>query len=182
MTVLVVLAVVVCLWLRNAARQYGMAIDLGQAIISHDRAKAKALLQAGAAPNAGDMDDAVVLALHEHDRAMVSLLLRYGADPSLSLMAARDADDAKALLRLGADPNARVHSVGWTPLMYHAVTADAEVVRLLLSAGGDVTVRDARGRTILQNMDYAEGNHPEQTAEYARTRALIVGALSQAGH
>jgi ankyrin repeat protein len=110
--------------------------------------------------------------------ALVALLRRHGASPSQSLIAAHDAETARVLLGMGADPNAPVGSGGETPLAYQSTIGNAELVRFLLEHGGDPTVRDDQGQTILEQVDDAAGNHPGQAAEYGQVRALITRALA----
>ncbi|MDH4228190.1 MAG: ankyrin repeat domain-containing protein [Nitrospirota bacterium] len=54
----------------------------------------------------------------------------------------------KALLKAGADPNAR-DVMGRTPLYYASVAGSAELVRLLLAAGADPVIPDTSGNTPL---------------------------------
>lgn len=165
--------------LRRAGRQFGMSIDLGQAIMSRNYRTVESLLRAGADPNAADMDDSLLLARQQKDDKMVALLLRFGANPSKSLLDARNVEDTQALLRLGADPNAHVSYDGWTPLMQHCTFGSPEIARFLLAHGGDPTVRDNDGKSILERVDYAAGNHPESAAAYAQIREMIAQALSR---
>jgi ankyrin repeat protein len=115
--------------------------------------------------------------------ALVNLLLERGADPNL---ANRHRDDATkppgpptttplelalgaahecspqpavvgALLRAGADPNARsAYSSEWfrgesTPLGAAAIWGDTLIMRMLIRAGARVNGRDGRGRTPLMH-------------------------------
>ena len=106
-----------------------------------------AITRAGADPNAADVDDSLLLAMSSPKRdALVVLLRRYGANPKWSLIAAHNVKDAQVLMRMGADPNAPVGSDRETPLAYHCIIGNAELVRFLLKRGGDPTVRDEQAR------------------------------------
>jgi ankyrin repeat protein len=84
---------------------------------------------------------------------VVRLLLRSGADPNARdengdtalIEAAWDADAALVLIEAGANINAQ-NKDGLTPLMNCIAS---EVARVLLAHGADVAIRDARGRTAL---------------------------------
>jgi uncharacterized protein len=168
------------LWLRHAGRQYEMSMELGQAIIARDHRKVESLLRAGADPNAADMDDSLLLAMSSpRDETLVALLRRHGANPSRSLLSVHDVENARVLLGMGANPNERVGDSGSTPLAEHSIWGNVEIVQFLLDHGGDPTVRDNDGETILERMEYAAGNHPEQTAAYAQVRALLTRALAK---
>jgi hypothetical protein len=165
--------------LHEGFRRWGMAVDLGQAIIFGDAHKVETVLRAGADPNAADEDDSLLLARGSpNGEKKIALLRRYGANPSRSLFAARTVEDARFLIGMGADPNAHVEDDGETPLASHFIVGNVEIVRFLLEHGGDPTVRDDGGQTIRQRMEYAAGNHPEESAKYAQVRALLARALA----
>jgi hypothetical protein len=156
-----------------------MAVDLGQAIIFGDVHKVETVLRAGADPNAADMHDSLLLARGSTEgEEKIALLRRYGADPSRSLLAARSVEDARFLIGMGADPNARIEYDGETPLASHFVVANVEIVRFLLQQRGDPTVHYNDGQTILQRMEYAARNHPERASDYAQAQALLRRALA----
>jgi hypothetical protein len=125
------------------------------------------------------MDDSLLLARGSpKGEEKIVLLRRYGADPSRSLLAARTVEDARFLIGMGADPNARVESDGETPLAWHFIMANIKIAQFLLEHGGDPTVRDDGGQTIRQRMEYAAGNHPERSSDYAQVRALLTRTLA----
>lgn len=177
-TVIAALMVIVGISARRFGQQWENSIQLGQAIIFHDYQKVESLLRAGVNPNAADVGDSLILAIAGndtgiYDKRMVALLLKYGANPSLSLSDARNVEIARALLNIGASPNAPVGSRGETPLMEHCLNGNTEVVRYLLEHGGDPEVRDKDGSTLSQRIEYVEKNHPENATSYAQIRALL---------
>jgi uncharacterized protein len=87
----------------------------------------RALLAAGADPDADDVNPFKVRPLH-------------------SAVSVRDADATRALLDAGANPN--VHQQGgYTPLHTAAHNDDAELVRLLLDHGADPSLTTDEGQT-----------------------------------
>jgi ankyrin repeat protein len=103
------------------------ADDLIDAARSGDRARALALLDADADPDAAEADGATALhyAAHKGDAELVSRLLAAGADPAVE------------------------SDFGSTPMREAAETGNAEVIRLLLAAGADVESRTPEGQTAL---------------------------------
>jgi uncharacterized protein len=100
---------------------------------------ARALLEAGADPNARSNNDLWVLPLH----SAVS-----GAHPEI----------VELLLVAGVDPNARQRH-GWTPLHAAAQNGDARSQEALLAAGADPSLRNDDGRSaadLAQESGHAE--------------------------
>ena len=65
---------------------------------------------------------------------------------------AMTAEDVKACVKKGADPNAAGNCGAWTrPLSVAARLADADAVRALLEAGADPNARDEEGNTALHD-------------------------------
>jgi ankyrin repeat protein len=141
-----------------AAAEYATVAD---AAMNGDAAAVRALLAAGADPNA--LGAYGTPALHwlvrVEDRAAAGLLLDAGADPnarSAQGVAAlhlaipnRDGATVDLLLKAGADATLVDHA-GETPLMLAARYGDAESAALLLAAGANVDARDAGyGQTAL---------------------------------
>jgi cytohesin len=136
-----------------------------------------ALLEAGAPADAGDDEGAtpLALALEWGWPDVQDVLVEAGASPArLSagqalLLAARrgEVENVKALVALGADPDARDRA-GLTPLHWAAagIPARVEVVEALLQAGAAVDAADRSGATALMR---------------ARHRPAITRALLRAG-
>jgi hypothetical protein len=160
-------------WGRKAARQYEKNEALNEAIVKQDRREAEVLLRAGAGPNETGEGDSILNAMSHNDDAMVKLLMRYGANPSKSLLRTTDPDYARALLKLGANPNAPVGYEGQTVFMTMCIGGAADEAQLLLNNGANPKVRDNDGQTILQRMEYAAGNHPESAIQYGKIRTLL---------
>ncbi|MGE3512317.1 MAG: ankyrin repeat domain-containing protein [Vicinamibacterales bacterium] len=126
----------------------------------NDVAAADLLLRAGAAVNAANDLGATALwlaSLNGSD-AMVKRLLEAGANPSVTiesgetpLMAAARSGSAAAVTLLashGADLNAQEQLRGQTALMWAADQRHPRVVRALVQAGADVTVRSRVWRQL----------------------------------
>jgi hypothetical protein len=122
------------------------------------------MLEKGANPNERvDIEDnmfALTAAAGHSDRKIVELLLDYGAQISgsgaLTLAAERgNVDNVECLLGRGADVNEMVslntsrngHENMGCPLHKAVENGHATVVDILLNAGADVSIRDAKGRT-----------------------------------
>ena len=81
---------------------------------------------------------------------LVRFLLSRGADASYSLWAAVWRDDAvlcRTLLK--ADPRLNLKAHGETPILYAARLKRLKTLDLLIEAGADPTIADARGRTAI---------------------------------
>ena len=172
--------------LRRAAHQFTLNMDLHQALFRDDHLKAESLLKQGANPNSADTYPALVSALIGGDQKMVRLLLRYGASPSKALHAAPTEDEAAALVRLGADVNARSR-FAMTPLMVHGGNGNVAVVRFLVAHGADPLLRDDSGRTALDWAEREQHRIPpagmeayaaSRAPDYERVRALLCVAAA----
>lgn len=135
----------------NAARGDGitalhLAAEHGHAGV------ARPLLDAGAAVGSGTRIGSYTplhLAARGGHADVVALLLEAGADPvapttnslatalHLAAAAVRGHEAVAALLRHGADPNAREASAGQTPLIFAAAANRAEAIAALLEGGAD---------------------------------------------
>jgi ankyrin repeat protein len=152
-------------------------MELGQAILDHDHAKANQVLALGAVPDAADIDNSLLLAMSQNDQKMIRLLLKYGASPSKALAQAHEVEQAKPLMAMGANPNARISYFHMTPFMDQCTVANVDLVRFLLANGGDPTLRSEDGKGLIQMVEYAAGNHPERSTEYAKVLTMIRDAI-----
>ena len=95
-------------------------------------------------------------AVQDNDIAALERAVRRGANPNArgafgtpALMDVRDPVLAAALLRLGADVDARDRSDGETPLIRASRMGNIELVRVLLAGGANVQVESIHGATAL---------------------------------
>ncbi len=153
----------------------------------------RALLQAGADPNAWEMSFAT-----DYGWGWTPLHPAAGSNA--------DPDVVRALIEAGADidaPSGESYRQGNTPLHYAAENPNPAVAAVLLDAGADVNARSARGRTPLHmaaagasdpaviellvetgadvNALDAEGRAPLHIAAYYNHRPEITNALIAAG-
>lgn len=110
--------------------------------------------------DAGDIEQALVLAVKESDYREVQKLLGQGADPNIRIdhypilitdfvLYGGDTKMAKLLLDAGANPEASDLAGYIRALDVAVLTGDVENVRLLLVAGAGVNGRNAMGETAL---------------------------------
>jgi len=134
----------------------------------HQHAAMRALVAAGANPNALEDDryDIVTIAAVANDLPTLRLALELGASASnitsrydgTALIAAAHlghAEVVRVLIRAGA-PLDHVNNLGWTALMESVVLGDGgprhvETLRALLEAGADRSIGDSRAVTPLQH-------------------------------
>jgi ankyrin repeat protein len=132
-----------------------------------DAQMVKALLDAGADPNAKNVDDATALIWAAGDPAKVEVLLAKGANVNvqskqhrtpLHTAAAQDGafESLKLLVEKGADvnaadgvPNFSTGGIGTTPLMLAVRGRDPRSTRYLLAHGAKVNQADSSGGTAL---------------------------------
>ena len=131
-------------------------------------AAARALLKAGANPNAMEIDqyDIVTIAAVKNDLEMLKIALDGGASPrnitsryqGTALIAAAHLGHVEALKMLIAAkaPLNHVNNLGWTALMEAIVLGNGDArhtatVRALVEAGCDVNKPDRQGLTPLQH-------------------------------
>ena len=131
--------------LANAATDDGFTALHLAAFFSGDVESARALLDAGADPDA--------LAANET-----------GLRPINSAAAASSTRIVSLLLERGADVHAAQHG-GYTPLHSAAAHGDGELVEVLLGAGADPTLRTDSGSTPAELAD--ERGHPETARRLA---------------
>lgn len=120
----------------------------------------RALLEAGADPNAPDLIERTPLMLAARNNKKETLeLLRHGADVNragidgvTALMYAANYADPEVVQQLIAahpDVNAQMKQAQWTALMSAVYVGSQEKVQLLLKAHADPNVRNRRGDTAL---------------------------------
>ena len=100
--------------------------------------------------------------------ANVNAVTDFGTTPMMMASMPHHASFVAELLRLGADAR-RVNSNGWTALHWVARRrgeGGGEVVKLLLAAGCDPTLRDNNDRTAVELATHTVG--PEWGAEFAQ--------------
>ena len=144
--------------LEDAAPEDGTALLLASA--SGHEALAIFFLEQGADPNA--VDGFGMAALHYAMRKGVSALLGIRFDPNYRTQPPNMPELAKALLARGADPNAQItrgfklgpdgipfSMAGATPFFLAAVSADANLMRILAEAGANPRLGPADGATPL---------------------------------
>jgi ankyrin repeat protein len=144
----------------------GLELDLAEAAATGDVARLRALLRTDPAAakehansRSADGWPLLHLAAAFADRETVLTLLDAGADvrqvsetPMRNealhalLALSKDADVLRLLIERGADVNA-VQTAGYRPLHQAAVAGREDLVRMLLDAGADKTVRCDRGKT-----------------------------------
>jgi ankyrin repeat protein len=138
------------------------------AVYLKQHAAARALLKAGANPNALEIDryDIVTIAAVANDLEMLKLALEGGASArnitsrynGTALIAAAHVGHAEAVKMLIAAraPLNHVNNLGWTALMEAVVLGNGganhtAIVRALVEAGADVNIADRQGQTPLQH-------------------------------
>ena len=130
----------------------------------------KALLKAGARPNVDDGQGRTPLSMAAAGGLAdsVSILLAHDADkearfdgrtPLLHAVNRQDQKSVEALLKAGADVNARTGNDNRTALHLAASKRDIEMMKLLLAHKADVNARDNHGLTPL---DIANGKEAPQ--------------------
>ena len=99
---------------------------------------------------------AIRVAVQDNDIAALERAVRRGADPNardsfgdVALRDVRQPEIAAALIRLGADVDARHREGGDTLLIRAARMGDVALVKVLLAAHANVHIKDARGETAL---------------------------------
>lgn len=162
--------VVVVAAVSAACFRYEPDTPLAQAAARDDVPAIRALLAAGADPNAFDRHGgtALIAAARGGHVAAAEALIAGGAQvdlrdrrstawtPLMHAVHKRQTATARVLLDRGADPNARIGG-GVTALIMSAAYGDTETVRLLLERGADPRVRASGGVTALGNAVGAGG-------------------------
>jgi ankyrin repeat protein len=128
---------------------------------------AEALVEAGADINAqNELGWAPIMFAHRaEDIKFLEFMIQSGADLSLKdesgwtplFWAVSDSDSymigaANIFLKYGADPNIQVtgpdYTKDYSPLMLAAHIRDGALVKILLEAGADVSLKESKGRTV----------------------------------
>jgi len=160
------------------------AQDLLSASAGRSTPVMRSLLASGVAPNSPtDGSSALLAAVGSGSRERVEALLAAGADPRSTprvVFAAVDQDDSSIislLARHGADVNAREKWTGRTPLMSASDSCKYWHIAPLLHAGADPTLKDNKGRSVLQ----PETAIAKPTEACTRTLALLTEAVKKRG-
>ena len=112
---------------------------------------------------------AIRLAVQDNDIPALERAVRRGANPNardsfgdVALLDVRQPEIAAALIRLGADVDAKHREGGDTLLIRAARMGDVPLVKVLLAAHANVHIKDARGETALS--EAVAGGHDEIAA------------------
>ena len=110
---------------------------------------------------AAEPDTRIALAVQASDRAALGKLIAQHADVnaalgdgSTALYWAANRDDvpaARLLIAAGANPNLKTRIAGLTPLFAAATNGSAEMIEVLVKAGGNVNAADSTGATVLMS-------------------------------
>ena len=167
------LAIFLCLFTNTSAQQRPIDHEFLDAVQKKDVPKINQLLSRGANINAQDYINgyfALQYAINWPDLALVKLLLDKGANINLAdsggttaLIEACDSDGPvyQAIIKLLIDRGANIHANKDQAILRAVKYSSAEVVRLLLSKGAPVNVRDKDlyGNTVL--IEAASGSSVE---------------------
>ena len=163
------------------ARDNEIALSLMEASANGKTKIVKALIAGGADVNAKtQFGSALISASSMGHSEIVNILIDNGADVNIrnnkglsSLMLARDTKTVRTLINRGADVNAKDNE-GFTALIYASGLGYAEIVKILIANGADVTAK-----TISTN-PYFNGITALKQAKRANQKA-VVKILKQAG-
>ena len=165
--------------------------DVADAIMKHDKALLRSLLQQKADVNATQLDGATALhwAVYQDDLETVELLIKAGAKADVAnregitpLHMASLYGNAKiidSLIKAGANPKQK-GPAGETMVMLAARNGNPESIRTLVAAGADVNTREPlRGTTAL--MWAVEQKHPAAVAALLESKADFSAKSGGAG-
>ncbi|NLE64963.1 MAG: tetratricopeptide repeat protein [Elusimicrobia bacterium] len=177
----------VFLWVLSCTVLFGGCASMGSGVYSsafnNDMAGVRARVAQGYDVNAfGDFGmTPLYTAVTNKNAEMVQFLLEHGADPNKTtgamVMGISPLGGAiwkgyteivQILLQKGADVNLASPVNQFTPILYCGAYGNAEIAKMLVDAGADVTARDNKGKTAV---DYA--------VEYKKYEVLAV--LRKAG-
>jgi len=138
----------------------GWLVERGADLTARDNLKGAPLVYSG-----GGGAPPIVEAAKARDGSALHILLEQGVDVNdhdgnggTALTEATvqgNLDNVHALLKAGADVEATVSSVRYTPLMLAAIRNNFAMVKLLLKAGSDVNAVDANGTSVLMWAAYS---------------------------
>lgn len=127
----------------------------------------KILIDNGAKANGPNL---LISAAKRHDIGILKLLLDAGMDinaketdkaGNTALIICNDEETAQFLIERGADINIARDIDGLTALMFAVADSNFKLVKLLIASGADTSIRDSKGRDVLEIATFISDRSPE---------------------